>query len=492
MFAGGSTYGGSGGGATGTGGNSGSNSSAGGGTVSNSGYSNALAEANDLDALVFEYGTSKCKFGYAGEDFPRVYENFFENNDFASFSPEKAAEIESNPEELGQWMFDMASSRLQTKMNEHPLLFIERSFPLPTMEVNTNKEDENLDEGGEPQQKKSKVTSTSTASHHRKHDLKAREQLVEVLMEQLDVPALFCAKSAVLTCYANARTSGLVVEMGASYTSVTSVHEGYALPHPKTQYRKYGGFDLEKFLALKLEKQLTNKEITVIPPSQKQPWNFYNEAKESGLLRVADNSFDENLNAQVPLIPYELPDKTIISLGTERFSVPERYFMITHPDGSTTANHADPVTSTTGTTVALDDPVVKGFNLPEWICEVGSNTIEADLRKDFFQNIVLTGGSSMFENMPNRLEKEILSTLSTPGGSGGSILGGGGGGIGVGGGGFGANVRVKVIAAHPQERKVGSFLGGSILGSLGSFHEMWMSKREYVEHGAALIHKKCP
>jgi actin-like protein 6A len=36
------------------------------------------------------------------------------------------------------------------------------------------------------------------------------------------------------------------------------------------------------------------------------------------------------------------------------------------------------------------------------------------------------------------------------------------------------------------------FIGGSILGSLGTFHQMWMSKAEYEEHGASIVQKKCP
>lgn len=34
--------------------------------------------------------------------------------------------------------------------------------------------------------------------------------------------------------------------------------------------------------------------------------------------------------------------------------------------------------------------------------------------------------------------------------------------------------------------------GGSILASLGSFQQMWLSKQEYQEHGAGIIHRKCP
>jgi actin-like protein 6A len=56
-----------------------------------------------------------------------------------------------------------------------------------------------------------------------------------------------------------------------------------------------------------------------------------------------------------------------------------------------------------------------------------------------------------------------------------------------------SNVRVKVIAS-PQlvERKFSVWIGGSILASLGSFHQMWMSKSDYEEHGASLIHRKAP
>ena len=34
--------------------------------------------------------------------------------------------------------------------------------------------------------------------------------------------------------------------------------------------------------------------------------------------------------------------------------------------------------------------------------------------------------------------------------------------------------------------------GGSILASLGSFQQMWLSKKEFEEHGAAIIHRKAP
>lgn len=34
--------------------------------------------------------------------------------------------------------------------------------------------------------------------------------------------------------------------------------------------------------------------------------------------------------------------------------------------------------------------------------------------------------------------------------------------------------------------------GGSILASLGSFQQMWVSKKEFEEHGAGIVHRKAP
>ena len=36
------------------------------------------------------------------------------------------------------------------------------------------------------------------------------------------------------------------------------------------------------------------------------------------------------------------------------------------------------------------------------------------------------------------------------------------------------------------------WIGGSILASLGSFQQLWMSKAEYAEQGAQGILRKCP
>lgn len=65
-----------------------------------------------------------------------------------------------------------------------------------------------------------------------------------------------------------------------------------------------------------------------------------------------------------------------------------------------------------------------------------------------------------------------------------------------------AKMSCKLIATNIfQEKGFGSWIGGSIMASLGSFQQMWISKQECEEdgknqvkssHEAALIYKHCP
>jgi len=45
---------------------------------------------------------------------------------------------------------------------------------------------------------------------------------------------------------------------------------------------------------------------------------------------------------------------------------------------------------------------------------------------------------------------------------------------------------------HAIERKYSTWVGGSILSSLGSFQSLWIGKGEYDDHGSSIVEKKCP
>jgi hypothetical protein len=88
---------------------------------------------------------------------------------------------------------------------------------------------------------------------------------------------------------------------------------------------------------------------------------------------------------------------------------------------------------------------------------------DVDIRKDLYANIVLSGGTTMFPGISERMSKEI--TALAP-----------------------ASIKVKIVA--PPERKYSVWIGGSILASLSTFQSMWISKEEYDESGPSIVHRE--
>ena len=56
------------------------------------------------------------------------------------------------------------------------------------------------------------------------------------MFEKYNVPAFFLVKNAVLAAFANGRSTGLVLDSGASHTSAIPVHEGYVLQQVSNWY----------------------------------------------------------------------------------------------------------------------------------------------------------------------------------------------------------------------------------------------------------------
>jgi actin-related protein len=99
---------------------------------------------------------------------------------------------------------------------------------------------------------------------------------------------------------------------------------------------------------------------------------------------------------------------------------------------------------------------------------------DRDQQAGVLGNVVLAGGGACIgptdQSVPDSLREQIEAIIHThtPG------------------------WRVKVLSPGLQERAIASWLGGSILGSLGTFHEMWITRAEYEEWGTAIVNRKCP
>merc|ERR1711982_162893 len=95
---------------------------------------------------------------------------------------------------------------------------------------------------------------------------------------------------------------------------------------------------------------------------------------------------------------------------------------------------------------------------------MGIMKCDVDIRKDLYANTVMSGGTTMYPGIADRMQKEITALAPS-------------------------TIKIKIIA--PQERKYSVWIGGPILASLSTFQQMWISKQEYDECGPAIVHRKC-
>merc|ERR1712080_111456 len=104
---------------------------------------------------------------------------------------------------------------------------------------------------------------------------------------------------------------------------------------------------------------------------------------------------------------------------------------------------------------------------PSGVHETTYNSImkcDVDIRKDLYGNTVLSGGTTMYPGINDRMQKEITQLAPS-------------------------SMKIKIVA--PPERKYSVWIGGSILASLSTFQQMWISKQEYDESGPSIVHRKC-
>lgn len=146
--------------------------------------------------------------------------------------------------------------------------------------------------------------------------------------------------------------------------------------------------------------------------------------------------------------PFEFPDGGNTVFGIERFRVAEALFdpKAAFTDGSTPAPDA-------------------AASIPA-LCAEALKNVDVDLRAQMLSNIVSTGGTSMIQGFNDRLHFELSNSYQ------------------------GTRVRIH-SPSNASERKYGPWIGGSILASLGSFHQLWISRKEYEESGPGIVEKRC-
>merc|ERR1719336_3609873 len=258
-----------------------------------------------------------------------------------------------------------------------------------------------------------------------------REKAAEIFFETFGAPALFVSAQAILSLYASGRTTGVVLDSGDGVTHAVPVYEGFALPHAVMR-SDVAGRDVTEHLMVQLRRTghvfHTSAEREVVRQiKERECYVAFNPQKE-------EQSEHDKASAQHH---YRLPDGTVIALGAERFRAPEILF---HPS-----------------IVGLEYPGIHE------LLAFSINRADLDLRMTLYSQIVLSGGSTMFEKFGDRLLNEIRKL---------------------------APKDIKIRISAPPERKFSTWIGGSVLSSLATFKKMWITKEEFEDEGFPVLHKK--
>lgn len=288
-----------------------------------------------------------------------------------------------------------------------------------------------------------------------------REKLMEIMFEKYKVPAFFLVKNAALAAFANGRSTALVIDSGATHTSAVPVLDGYVISNAVVK-SPLGG----DYLVLRARELLEAQGIDLTPASMiaskevvrdkdkakyvKKPisfaptnsWMAYMSKRtiqdfQQTVLQVSETPYEERVASAVPAVHYEFPTGYHQDFSSERFRLAEGLF----------------------------DHAMLGAG---YIASTSAGMCDVDVRPALYSSVVLTGGNSLVQGFSDRLSRDL--SLRTPG-----------------------SMRLKMIAANGTvERRFGAWVGGSILASIGTFQQMWVSMQEYQESGKVQIDRKCP
>jgi actin-related protein len=395
-------------------------------------------QTNNEEVIVIDIGTGSVKAGWAGEDAPRVV--------IPTIVLDDSDGGESKDFLIGQ-------DALQTLHSDDKHAI---SLPVERGEITDWVAMEKIwdhifrELKVESNQFSVMVTNPPGAS------MNMRTQIARRMFGTFRVPALTICNQAVLSLYASGRTTGIVLEAGEGLTNAVPVFEGYALPHAMMQLNMAGRDLTRNLMQILSERGIVFSESHVdIVRDIKEKLCAVAVSRED--LQAIDNELNgevtdqrvnnNNNNSNMDELTYELPDGQVIRIDTHcRYHTPEILF---NPTGWPDLQGPRPLTQECS------------LGVHEMIYQ---SIMQCDsyLRKGLFSNVILAGGTSMFNGYGERMQRELDGLT-------------------------GGHQFIDIVT--DSQRKYAAWIGGSMYASLSTFNQIKVSRHEYQEDPNQ-VHKK--
>lgn len=315
----------------------------------------------------------------------------------------------------------------------------------------------------------------------------------EMLMEALDASAAFLAPAPMLSAFSFGRQTALVVDVGAGGCRVTPVVDGLVLRN--SQRRNGRGGDwlghvtwralLEESVVPKPRYLLRGRDGPTTPTGvcglfhiramtdlmyevRTEPFiRLHPRGSSSIRLPFTKAPGGQDVEMAPPSIgtaapdgfggtdpnSYRLPDGTCIDLSTpfgrDLCQLPELLF-------------------SDGVPFPADAAVVGRPSLPGLVRASLLAVGDVDVRRELAGSVCLTGATALLPHVDARLSQELAHSLP-------------------------AFVKPRVVSSRASaEKSCSAWIGASILTSLGSFQQLWLSRAEYEEYGTAMAVQRFP
>jgi len=237
---------------------------------------------------------------------------------------------------------------------------------------------------------------------------KNREKMTTIMFETFQTEAIYISIPAVLSLYSAGKFTGIVCDSGYGVSHFVPIYDGYALPQAINRLEIGGSHVTDNFLQI-----LAELGVHFDPQNEVDAVSSIKEK----LCYVSLNFEEEKSNFRQEL-PFQLPDGKFLNVKTQAIRAPEILFQ-----------------------PSLIGKDQEGFSV---LCYKSVMKTAISLRKELFQNIILSGGTSLFEGLPERLAKDVNSFVP-------EVL----------------KNDVKVFAS--PDRKYSAWVGGSIYTQLSRY-----------------------